>query len=234
MRAVLEMTYAISDIHGYYDKYTEMLKTINLGDGDSLYIIGDIIDYGDGGVKILQEIMKRENVVPIMGNHEYMILPAFNMLDWYENDPVEDERVIREHTHLSSAGDEATLREFCKLGKAERREISKFVGNFPLYKHITVNGQKYFLVHGGIIEYEPEETMKYIEPEYFLFGELDFSKKYFPDDTIIIAGHTPTFYFDMKCRGRIYRDHNINLDCGSGITGSIGCLCLDTGEEFYV
>ncbi len=54
------MIYAMSDLHGCYDKYIKMLKMIKLNDGDTLYILGDIVDRGDGGIKILQDMMVRK------------------------------------------------------------------------------------------------------------------------------------------------------------------------------
>ena len=36
------MIYAMSDLHGYYDKYTKMLEKITFSDDDTLYILGDV------------------------------------------------------------------------------------------------------------------------------------------------------------------------------------------------
>jgi len=44
------MVYAISDIHGYYDKYIRMLDKIEFNKNDMLYVIGDVIDRGDDGI----------------------------------------------------------------------------------------------------------------------------------------------------------------------------------------
>ena len=38
------MTYTVSDIHGCYDKYIKLLKKIDLGSDDTLYVLGDVID----------------------------------------------------------------------------------------------------------------------------------------------------------------------------------------------
>ena len=70
------MTYAISDIHGCYDKYIEMLQTINFSSEDTLYILGDMIDRGPDGFKIMLDAASRSNVVGLMGNHEAMALEA--------------------------------------------------------------------------------------------------------------------------------------------------------------
>ena len=34
------MTYVMSDIHGHYDKYREMLETIEFAADDTLYVLG--------------------------------------------------------------------------------------------------------------------------------------------------------------------------------------------------
>ncbi|NCE64642.1 hypothetical protein D1159_08595 [Pseudoflavonifractor sp. 524-17] len=44
------MTYAVSDIHGCYEKYRELLKAISFGKNDTLYVLGDVIDRGPGGL----------------------------------------------------------------------------------------------------------------------------------------------------------------------------------------
>ena len=59
----------MSDLHGCYDKYMQMLEKIKFSSNDTLYILGDIIDREDNGIKILLDIMKRSNVIPLLGNH---------------------------------------------------------------------------------------------------------------------------------------------------------------------
>lgn len=63
----------MSDIHGRYDKYLKILETINFLENDTLYILGDVIDRGKDGIKIIQDIMKRKNIVFLVGNHEVMM-----------------------------------------------------------------------------------------------------------------------------------------------------------------
>ena len=63
------MNYAISDIHGRFDKYKEMLSLIDFAPRDTLYVLGDVIDRGPDGIPILQDMMLRPNVFPLLGNH---------------------------------------------------------------------------------------------------------------------------------------------------------------------
>ena len=62
-------TYVMSDIHGNYKKYIQAINTLNLQDSDTLYVLGDVVDRGNGSCKILLDMMCRYNVVPLIGNH---------------------------------------------------------------------------------------------------------------------------------------------------------------------
>ena len=64
--------YVISDLHGRKDKYDLVLE--QLQPKDHLYILGDVIDRGNDGIAILLDIMKRDNVTLLMGNHEKMMI----------------------------------------------------------------------------------------------------------------------------------------------------------------
>lgn len=46
------MIYAISDIHGCWDKYRKLLKKINFGLDDTLYVLGNVTDRGPDGFKL--------------------------------------------------------------------------------------------------------------------------------------------------------------------------------------
>ena len=47
------MIYVLSDIHGRLDRFEKMLRMIDLRDDDTLYILGDVIDRGKDGIRIL-------------------------------------------------------------------------------------------------------------------------------------------------------------------------------------
>jgi serine/threonine protein phosphatase 1 len=48
-----------------------------------------------------------------------------------------------------------------------------------------------------------------------------------------VIGHTPTLV--VTGRAEIHRFENvIMIDCGATFEGRLACLCLETGEEFYV
>ncbi len=68
------MHYCVSDIHGCYKEFMKLMDVIGFSEDDTLYVIGDVVDRGPRLVKILEWMMKRRNVIPIVGNHEYMMM----------------------------------------------------------------------------------------------------------------------------------------------------------------
>ena len=85
-----KMIYAMSDLHGCYDKYKKMLEKINLSENDTLYILGDIVDRGKDGIKILLDMMRQKNIVPLIGNHDFTAYSVLKYVhkrkkpDWLE------------------------------------------------------------------------------------------------------------------------------------------------------
>ena len=77
--------YVVGDIHGMYGSYMEVMK--HLKKEDHLYIIGDVIDRGANGIKILKDIVKRKKnpeenpeITFLLGNHELQFLTTLNIL----------------------------------------------------------------------------------------------------------------------------------------------------------
>ena len=76
------MHYVMSDIHGCYEEFIEMLELINFKNEDDLYILGDILDRGENPIKILQYIKNKSNIHMLLGNHEDMILSYYERKEY--------------------------------------------------------------------------------------------------------------------------------------------------------
>lgn len=74
------MRYLISDIHGCYDQYRQLLQKINFSSQDELYVLGDAVDRGSDPIKVLQDLMRRPNVIYILGNHDLEMYLLLNKL----------------------------------------------------------------------------------------------------------------------------------------------------------
>ena len=235
------MVYCMSDIHGYYEGYMEMLEKINLRDDDTLFVLGDVIDRGKGGIKILQDMMMRFNVIPILGNHEYMAINCMKFLS-QERTKVSiktlDERIIRGLMEWQNVGGQVTIDEFHKLDAEEKQDIIDYIEEFSLYEEVRVKGKDYVMVHAGLINFTPDRPLDDYHYYELLFKVPDYSRVYFPDK-YLVTGHLPNRCIQgNNHQDKIFKGNNhIAIDCGSSCRGSggrLGCICLDTGEEFYV
>ena len=74
------MTYVISDIHGQYDMFMELIDKIDLKQTDTLYVLGDILNRGPHPIKALRKLMEMPNAICIVGNHELMVLECLEFL----------------------------------------------------------------------------------------------------------------------------------------------------------
>lgn len=232
------MIYVMSDIHGQYDQYAEMLSKIGFSGKDTLYVLGDVIDRGKDGIKILFDMMNRFNVVPMLGNHEYMaykVLSKLNVEITEDNyDSHLDYKTLISWQDWLSNGGVATQEAFTALHHSGRRKILEYLCEFTVYEELTVGDTDYILAHAGLGNFSAERPLYDYAIEEFVWDRADYSRKYF-DNKILITGHTPTFMIDEACRGKIIRKNNhIAIDCGVVYGEKLGCICLDTQEEFYV
>ena len=127
------MHYAISDIHGCYDEFMELLKLIHFSDRDELFVLGDVIDRNPDGIKILRKLMAMPNVKMILGNHEHMMLDAL----YYEHKDYEFGWQLRQERRLAlwyQNGGGITHYYLKHIKKTTRAEIFEYLShNFSVF-----------------------------------------------------------------------------------------------------
>lgn len=232
------MTYVVSDIHGNFKKYLKLLEKINFQCCDTLFVLGDIVDRGKQPMEILTDMMYRSNVIPILGNHEFMALESLRILS---SEITEESIISFEQNFLESAvnwielGGQTTIDEFMKLSKESQNDLLDYLLEFSLYEEVTVKGQDYVLVHAGLSNFAPERKLEDYQLHEIIFENPEYWRTYFPNK-ILVTGHTPTRLIDGNIKPDfIFKANNhIAIDCGVGYGGKLGAICLDTGEEFYV
>lgn len=233
------MNYVISDIHGEYKKFIALLEKINFSEKDTLYVLGDVIDRGAEPIKVLQYMMTRQNIIPIMGNHEVMALDGLKLLSGEISEDIVN-HLSSEQLEMMSAwikiGATSTIGEFTKLGSDERIKILEYISGFLPYKKVSAGGNDFLLIHAAIDDFNPDKPLDEYSVEAFVWGRMDYDFPYF-DDIYTVSGHTPTQGIPNNPRpGYIFWANNhIAIDCGAcRRDGRLACLCLDTLEEFYV
>lgn len=244
------MIYAMADIHGQYDKYIAMLEKINFSDNDILFVLGDVIDRGSQGMAILKDMMMRTNVYPILGNHEYMAITAIPwLMQEITEETVEkiDPEMMQGLIEWMNVGGSSSIIEFRRLPRDDQEAILEYLTEFKLYETVEVGGKEYVLVHAGLTNFDEERSLSSYDLSEVLFQRPDYEIKYFKDK-YLVTGHTPTRVAYAAERGVLleelssdeYQDlifkknNHIAIDCGSSFGGNLGCICLDTLEEYYV
>lgn len=226
------MTYVLSDLHGCYEAYRRMLEKIHFGPDDSLYVLGDIVDRGPDGMKLLLDLMGRPNVTVLRGNHDHTAWLMLRHVGMRVDSSFAEQMGEMCRLWMSDGGD-VTWQGYKKLKREEKARVLHFLQSLPVYDEITLGNRRYFLAHTGP---DPQKIQQLEDCTLmdFLLGEIDYNQPYFPD-RYFVSGHTPTGLIDPAYTGRIYRKNgHIAVDCGAVFGEALGCLCLDTGEEFYV
>ena len=241
------MTYVMSDLHGCYDQYSQMLKKISFSDNDTLYVLGDVVDYGEKPIEILRDMSMRANVIPILGNHEYAAFEILKQLCLVDITPnginkkpgsdIDLDTFVFEVQVWHDIGGEPTMKGFGQLPEDERDFFLEYLEEFSLYEMIKVNGSKYLLTHIGLPKGATRGNLGRYDAYDFVATpdtDIDYRKKYF-DDITIVTGHKPTFHIGEEHRGKVFRENNhLAIDTGGAFGECFACVCLETQEEFYV
>lgn len=233
------MIYVTSDIHGEIELFQKLIEEIHLSEDDTLYILGDILDRGPHPIKLLCKLMEMPNVICLVGNHELMALECLEFL-------------MREITDLSIAdldakmldnlvtwqynGSKTTIEEFKNLEYEQQIEVLDFIKEFLIYEKLVVNEKEYWLVHGGLGNFDKEKDIEDYSFKELIWDRADYNKRYF-SDVCVVTGHTPTLeILENRKPGYIYKANNhIAIDCGCNREdGRLSAICLNTEEEFYV
>ena len=231
------MIYVIGDIHGSKEKYDEMLSKISPKETDAVFVLGDVIDIGEDSIEILQDMMYRANIYPVLGEHEYMarkILPL-----------ITDAKSIDEAKAMLTGDDKAdfdkwltmksekTVSDFLSLDSDEKEGIIDYLSEFQAYEEIEANGKTFVLAHAGIDNFDPEKDLEDYSEEDFVFAKTDYSKVYFKNK-YLITGHTPTVAINQKLMGKVYsKNGHIAIDCGAAYGGKLAAICLDALKLYY-
>jgi len=225
------MKYVISDIHGNFNLLIKLLIKIKFNKNDTLFILGDLIDKGNDVEKILNFVFKEiyENVVVIAGNHEHEFINYVHFLIKQDSN---DDKILNKSA------------KFLNLNNHISFDIIDKLLNLPYY----YEERDFLLVHAGV----PCDKNNNLLPiqsankEELVYDRRFKNENFIPQNSkCVIFGHTPTFkngklgqilkYQKPNTIGNKISDYyKIHIDTGNYLSKVLGCLCLDTMQEFYV
>ena len=135
--------FAIGDIHGCFDAFRSLLEQkIQIKESDQIILLGDYIDRGTQSKEVIDYIIdlqaKGFDIVPLLGNHEAMLLDAYK-----------NEELVSEW--IQNGGSE-TLKSFGinSLKDIESKYI-EFIKGLPSYYAF----EEYLFVHAGFNDSDP-------------------------------------------------------------------------------
>ena len=217
------MTYVISDINGNYQKFKELMDNVLINDSDTLYILGDTVDFGDEPMELIEDISMRSNVYAVAGARDYLaarMLYGFDKM--LKGGGTPDASYISEMTEWVANGGQTTLDGFRALDADAREGVLDYLTEMTLYEETVIKGKTYILMSRGIANYDADTDLEDYEPEDFFSDDATAPEI---EDAIVVVGG------EVTKSGKIERDGNvIRINCGA----KLACLCLDTGKEFYV
>ncbi len=112
------------------------------------------------------------------------------------------------------------------------KEDTLYILSAPLIEEIDAGGRHFHLSH-ALPEWDEAGLWKEAPWSEYLWGEPDYDKVY-REGTWFVTGHIPTGMIDPEMDGRIIQKNNhIAIDCGAVFGENLGCICLDTMEEYY-
>ncbi|MBR3394051.1 MAG: serine/threonine protein phosphatase [Firmicutes bacterium] len=235
--------FAVSDIHGCFHAFERMLEKIDLQPEDTLYILGDMIDRGPNSRKVIEWIRRSPNMIPLMGNHEWMLLQYLDKgpykRSWNRNGNQEMRRWLDESKNKRTGLEE------------EAMALVDWVRALPYWIELD----DYLLIHAGwnqhlaadqiqsydslaaMLEDQNRMDLVWAREEFFPYPCGETIEALTGRKKTVIFGHTPTVLLsDFGKDPRVWHDPSgdkINIDCGAFYGGKLACLDLDTLEEYY-
>ncbi len=181
-------TIAIGDIHGCATALRTLLAALELTSNDTLVMLGDAIDRGPDSRDVLEQLLassEKCHLVPILGNHEQMLLDAVD-----DKIPLQDWLIHGGAETLDSYGPGAALAEVSQ-------EHIDFLCTWGDY-HKTAD---YFFAHGNYLpkkklSKQPWEEMRWRSLNYFLPGPHKSGK-------IAVLGHTANKQGEIANHGHL-------------------------------
>jgi serine/threonine protein phosphatase 1 len=225
----MRRTLVISDIHGCFDTFKDLLHQIHFDTKqDQLILLGDYVDKGPKSkevVELLIDLTEKDGVIVLKGNHDQ------RFVDVIAKDDEQAKVKFFEHGGLQ------TLASYCgqalseDLNKAQKfiyknyRHHLSFLESLPYY----FEDNHHIYVHAGL---NPRfADWKQQSPHDFMYIKDDFFKNTTVVKKTVIFGHTKTIHLHSTADIWFGGD-KIGIDGGCSSGFQLNCLEI-TAENTY-
>lgn len=230
------MTFVASNLYGRMDKFEKLIKKINLKDSDILYILGNIVDFGENSIELVNELSAQYNVYTVLGEHDYkayLLLSEFDRIIREGGAP--SVNFSKEMIEWCQNGGQTTLEAFKDANADDKEGFLDYLSDLPVFEEVTLkNGKEFVLTCRGIDNFDKNTDLYDYELDDFMNGYLDIEKTYFDNKTMLV-GYVDYEHTPAGRAGKVNaKNNNIALACDMSENDDVVCICLETNEEYYV
>lgn len=202
---------AIGDIHGCFDALRTLADYAQFGDDDVIITLGDYVDRGPNSCAVVDWLIHAEShreLIPLRGNHELMMLEAFE-----GDSPVEDWlRVGGAETLKSYSPFDGDAGSFADIPDDHWDFLTARLLPFFETEH-------HFFVHASVY---PDLALA-DQPEYMLYWERFDDPPRHDSGKIMVCGHTA-----QHTGLPLFNGNAICIDTWPHGDGWLSCLDVDT------
>ena len=187
------MHYVISDLHAHTELYYKFKESLSAD--DKVFILGDVIDKGDGTLDILLDTMKDCNAELLLGNHELM------MWEYLTACKTGNEAAMNKFGKrcMILNGGTDTFAHYEKLDKYTQDMLYGYLSSKYLQYRVCVNNRNFILTHSVP---HGDDTVLFQDHCKILSGYENQADKWvwdrvpycYVDDCIVITGHNIVQY----------------------------------------
>ena len=208
--------WAVGDVHGHFRTLEALVGQLDLGEGDAIVMLGDLIDRGPKSAHVVRYVRGTGGVFSIRGNHEQMMIEGFDESSFFKDRSVESRvwyhngGVATEASYISLNGGDGAARA---AASSDVRWMSGLATEVVL--------DRWRLVHAGYdqnLGVEGQDEGMHINAR----GQFYTSKRPVDPLRTILFGHTPTFkhlHEDDTKAGEVWRS---DVELGDGRPMAIG------------
>lgn len=240
----MNKTYAVTDLHGMWNLWEQISEYCD--ETDTIYFLGDSIDRGVDGLRIMESLLKDRRVIYLLGNHEEFFLEVAPQLIGLNEEDILISPNDDFYLWLCNGGYD-TMKAFTHLTREEQNwfltEIHK-LQDTNIY--INKNDKVIHLSHAGTDPaYDKYELMTFGNTNPYTWDRKHFFRPWADglEDWYIVHGHTPVQHLwkerVAKSYGRMINDrpypnianyadgHKFDLDLGSFNSHTTALFNLD-------
>jgi len=220
--------FAIGDIHGAHKALVQCLERSNFNyEEDQLICLGDVADGWTEVPEVFDELLKVNNLVYVIGNHDLWLR------EWFKF-------AATPHIWLSQGG-QNTLDAYIRLleaGDTTKQVTHENLLDKALDYYVTDDNKLF--VHGGYNHHLPiKQTLPYTmvwdrnmwraAAYWQLQHNRGFKMDKIKDYDEVFIGHTTTSRFDPELKP-VHLSNIWNLDQGAGWEGKLTIMNVDTKD----